>query len=460
MLTEPEKDKIRAEEIFRNEVRSSLTEKLSPLGKFMKFLSSSLGLWILSTLFVTIGGYAFSEYKSSAEANRKKEETIRRLDSEISYRLTGFRNQPPDVGIEKALFLLERPNDSQNPQYLFLENEKRPLSALLWELIEIVPGKEKSEIRQAYTTVLRFGAVRANKSSSFARFFSEKLLASGVPLQFAKDFNLPRWGKQFDNRGKPDTLWGGLISLDVLSKKVSAAEAPPCLRRSTGGAEATGQNASRVNSKAKTYPGIDLSEDIGAIRDTGQEGATVGFSIAYAIQAAVSQRSHESVTVSPRGIYESAKRHDEWEGESYFGTSLLGGLKAVREEGVYLEKDWAFSCGAKPAPNTKPFLKIRSFSKLSGIEDIPAALRAKKAVIALVHVTDELSNARKNGRVSVKLPISPIGSKTVTIVGYDEKGQEFKVANDWGTAWGDKGFGYVKGKDLKLLLQDAYTIEL
>lgn len=228
MLSSDEKKRIQAEEIFRNEVKLSLKENLSRTGKIVRFFSGSLGIWMLSTALVGLGGWTFNETKSRIEAANKREEDIRRLDSEISYRLAGFRNLQLDVGIREGLLLLERPNDPLRPQHLFAENEKRPLGALLWELHEIVPNEEKQAIQQAYTTSLQFRAVRpVKKNSENAKsFILDALLKAALPLQFAKDFNLSRWGRQFDNKLEPDKLFGGLISADVLRQKLGPATAP------------------------------------------------------------------------------------------------------------------------------------------------------------------------------------------------------------------------------------------
>lgn len=37
----------------------------------------------------------------------------------------------------------------------------------------------------------------------------------------------------------------------------------------------------------------------------------------------------------------------------------------------------------------------------------------------------------------------PIGAHALTLVGYDDKTEQFKFANSWGPHWGDKGFGYL-----------------
>ncbi|CAN7433502.1 MULTISPECIES: C1 family peptidase [unclassified Variovorax] len=203
---------------------------------------------------------------------------------------------------------------------------------------------------------------------------------------------------------------------------------------------------------------IDLSSAIGKIGDTGPEGTTVGFSVAYAIQAAASEAGKE-VVVSPRGIYVLSKKYDEWPGENYEGSSLLGAVKAAKEEGVYLEKDWPYDQKTVPV-GKKPAFKLKSYAQAKSITAILNALREKKVVALTVQVTEDFDHVSKEGRVTIKLPLRDLGRKTITIVGYDAKTAEFKFANDWGTGWGSGGFGWIKDTDLARILDDGYTVEL
>lgn len=216
----------------------------------------------------------------------------------------------------------------------------------------------------------------------------------------------------------------------------------------------------RAKAVERAQEGIDLSGEIGEIRDTGPEGTTVGFSIAYALQAAVKEKTGEALTLSPRGIYVLAKKYDEWPGEDYEGTSVVGGLKAVREIGAYLEEDWPYESKTKPKTARKPSYKISAYSELRGIEQFLNALREKKVIVAAIQVTDGFDKTDKDGKVTIKLPLKSMGAKTICIVGYNEETAEFKFANDWGRAWGKGGFGLIKDTDLTRIMQEAYVLDL
>jgi len=206
---------------------------------------------------------------------------------------------------------------------------------------------------------------------------------------------------------------------------------------------------------------IDLSVAIGKIRDVGPEGTTVGFCVAYAMQAAIKAKTGEEVVLSPRSIYLAAKKYDEFPGEDHEGTSLTGALEAMEKVGAYLESDWPYSNKIKPEPGKTPAYRISSYQELKEIEQVLHAMRQGKVVIASVTVTKDLYTTDKDGRVVIKLPLNEVvGAKTICLVGYDDENAEFKFANDWGTRWGKDGFGIIRDTDLSRILLNAYRLEL
>ena len=205
---------------------------------------------------------------------------------------------------------------------------------------------------------------------------------------------------------------------------------------------------------------LDLREAVGKVGDTGQYGSTVGFSVMYAIRAAFYSERKNPPSISAWGIYETAKRFDEYVGNSYDGTSILGALKDATKVGVFSETDWPYASGSKPKESAKPLFKIKGYARCETLPKILAALRENKVVVAAVRVTPEFDSPADRGLVVVKLPIREEGLKTIGIVGYNSKMAEFVFVNDWGDSWGDKGFGRIKDSDLKAIVADGYTVEM
>ena len=95
------------------------------------------------------------------------------------------------------------------------------------------------------------------------------------------------------------------------------------------------------------------------VLDQGAEGACVGFALATVINVSLTRRARPARArrapperVSARMLYEMARRHDEWRGESYEGTSLRGAMKGWHKHGVTSDARWPYAArrGRRPAP--------------------------------------------------------------------------------------------------------------
>jgi len=163
VLKAHELEHIRAEEIFRDEVRRSLDGPISRAEKLGAFLNSPLGLFLLSAVFLSsLSAFATHWY----EAQQKKaatSETVRRLDIEIGHRLerltiliqpvvtytqlhsareaiVGKHDTDPDVGRLGEF------------EAIFPEFENRTLFFLIWELKRSLAGTEAESLTKPLNT--------------------------------------------------------------------------------------------------------------------------------------------------------------------------------------------------------------------------------------------------------------------------------------------------------------------
>ncbi|MDH5499840.1 MAG: peptidase C1, partial [Gammaproteobacteria bacterium] len=77
------------------------------------------------------------------------------------------------------------------------------------------------------------------------------------------------------------------------------------------------------------------------ILDQGEEGSCTGFALAAVINL-LRQQSKQRGFVSPRMLYEMAKRHDEWPGFKYEGSSCRGAIKGWYNMGVCRDAKWPY----------------------------------------------------------------------------------------------------------------------
>lgn len=178
MLTEDEKNKIKAEEIFRAEIQASLKPKKE--GGLMGFLNSGLGIWFLSTIVIGLFTYFFNEYKENKKVDSERDIKIKQLDLEIENRISQFWvhldplvNQadtalPLKAGVPqdtiRLLWEAFKNPPSLNPKIataIYKEYETRTtislmieLSSLLGEKYEISTKTEKIDSDSAHPIVI------------------------------------------------------------------------------------------------------------------------------------------------------------------------------------------------------------------------------------------------------------------------------------------------------------------
>jgi len=185
------------------------------------------------------------------------------------------------------------------------------------------------------------------------------------------------------------------------------------------------------------------------ILDQGQEGACTGFGLAaVANHLLKTRRDFTSFSpVSARMLYEMARRHDEWPGEDYSGSSARGAMKGWHKSGVCDESHWPYiedkddhnltterladaaNCplGAYFRVNHKDLVAMHSAISETGI----------LYATALVH--KGWSSVKSNG--VIRYSEETQGGHAFAIVGYDRQG--FWIQNSWGPGWGKDGFAHV-----------------
>ncbi|NQW04468.1 MAG: C1 family peptidase [Acidobacteria bacterium] len=188
------------------------------------------------------------------------------------------------------------------------------------------------------------------------------------------------------------------------------------------------------------------------VLDQGHEGACVGFALATVINTSLKPRSARA-GVSPRMLYEMARRHDEWKGDHYEGTSPRGGMKGWHKHGVTSEGLWGYTAPGKGHRPDREFTPKRAADALrrpigayfriidSDVGHMQAAVFEGDAVLASAWLHDGWDQGnlvRRRG----KLPMIPRSSRAVglhafAIVGYGPDG--FIIQNSWGATWGKGG---------------------
>lgn len=198
------------------------------------------------------------------------------------------------------------------------------------------------------------------------------------------------------------------------------------------------------------------------ILDQGDESSCTGFALAAVINI-LRRHSRRPGRVSERMLYEMAKRHDEWRGYRYEGSSCRGAIKGWYNMGVCSDKRWPYVEGdprfltvaaAKEARKNTLGAYYRLGTRIS---DFHSALNEVGVVYCSADVHDGWESVSKTTGI-IPLDKNTAGGHAFAIVGYNKKG--FWIQNSWGEEWGKKGTALWLYEDWQQNLSDAWVLRL
>lgn len=238
----------------------------------------------------------------------------------------------------------------------------------------------------------------------------------------------------------------------------------------------------------RSLPDVVVSCDlIPEVLDQGSEGACTGYALASVINALLRQRDVTRL-VSPKMLYEMARRYDEWPGESYSGSSARGAMKGWVRHGVATAKTWPH--GKQDLSFLQAIVDKKTertvadeaqgtpggaFFRVSHreIRDMHAALAEVGVLYCTLMVHDGWDSPSgescdvhyvwaENSR-TISLPVikrqgRATDGHAVGIVGYTSRG--FIVLNSWGPSWGNNGFALLPYEDFLLHATDVWVAQL
>lgn len=166
----------------------------------------------------------------------------------------------------------------------------------------------------------------------------------------------------------------------------------------------------------------------GVVLDQGSYPACVGYSICHeAVARPVLVQRVTSATAL--ALYRRAQQLDEWAGENYDGTSVLGGMKAATEKQWYAEYRWAF-----------------------GEADLCLAVGYKGPAVLGINWYDGMYEPNAQGIIQVSGTV--LGGHAILCNGYNAKTKLYRLHNSWGAAWGKNGECFLSKADMARLLAE------
>ncbi|HEX9718805.1 MAG TPA: C1 family peptidase [Ramlibacter sp.] len=203
------------------------------------------------------------------------------------------------------------------------------------------------------------------------------------------------------------------------------------------------------------------------VLDQGTEGACTGFGLATVANYLLTLRKVEPdpVPVSPRMLYEMARRYDEWPGENYSGSSARGAMKGWQKHGVCAEQQWKYQPGTRQAGGLTQARTADALRRPLGAyqrvnhKDLVAmhtALAEVGILFATATVHQGWTQVDAKGVIPYPAPLS--GGHAFAIVAYDRHG--FWIQNSWGDTWGADGFAQISYDDWLVNGTDVWVARL
>jgi len=167
---------------------------------------------------------------------------------------------------------------------------------------------------------------------------------------------------------------------------------------------------------------------LGVRLDQGQDGACVGFSFSHEL-AARPFVVPDITNASAYAVYKGAQANDEWPGDDYDGSSVLGGAKYLTGAGYYAEYRWAQS-----------------------VSDLALAVGHHGPAVLGINWRDGMFDPDADGTLHVQGDV--VGGHAICVRGVSNSRRRFRLPNSWGESWGVDGECFVSFDDMELLLSD------
>lgn len=166
-----------------------------------------------------------------------------------------------------------------------------------------------------------------------------------------------------------------------------------------------------------------------ALLDQGSEGACTGFATVH--EAIAYPAPWLDLTeADAKEIYYRARQLDDYPGEDYSGSSVLGAVKAGMEKGWYVEYRWAFS-----------------------EEDLLLAVSHEGPAILGVNWYADMHDPDDKGFITVGG--EQTGGHAILCRGVSLKRDAYLLHNSWGKDWGKNGECWISRPDMVRLLAES-----
>ena len=211
-------------------------------------------------------------------------------------------------------------------------------------------------------------------------------------------------------------------------------------------------------------PKKDLANLFPAVGDQGRQNSCVGWAVGYAARAYYAHYAEDRDVSRPENIPSPAYVYNliKQPGACDTGSTIPDALNLLKLGAQSLKQfPYRQNVCLPPASNLQASdFRIDSWSQVNFkvIDQIKAALYHGDPVIVGFHVSSAFEHLK--GSQIYRNPDRYLGWHAITIVGYDDTRQAFKLINSWSTAWADHGYGWVDYLVITAEVHEAYVMHV
>ncbi len=213
---------------------------------------------------------------------------------------------------------------------------------------------------------------------------------------------------------------------------------------------------------------VDLSPQMPAVGNQGQESSCVAWASAYALRGYEAREdvwsSVAPKTTDPAHNFSPSFVYNQINGGHDGGSAIPTALGLMQQEGAATLADMPYVAGQFTTQPTAAALADAANYKLSTFGYIaPTDIGSMKAQLAtgipVVLAIKVYANffALGNNQIYTGAGGAYEGGHAVTIVGYNDAKQALEIINSWGTAWGTAGYGWISYSALGQIAVEAYS---
>lgn len=211
---------------------------------------------------------------------------------------------------------------------------------------------------------------------------------------------------------------------------------------------------------------LDHSPDLTPVRDQGEEGGSVGFAVAAALEYQVTRLEGQLTAISPRFIYYYARKKGGFSTGQDTGAYIRDAVSILLERGAVGEEVWPYKVGEfanEPPANvsTAKHYKVKNVQTVGTVEQLKSALTIHGPVPGGITLFRSVNNSAVTGQIQMPgTDENQLGAHAICFVGFDDDKRLFKFKNSWGKGWGDNGYGYLPYDYVERFLSDAWAFSI